>query len=197
MSYFVKQEDPEKPGEFVYVEVSDSELELPPDVLKKKVLDHPEYKKVKTESVTRKEKLREQQARLNELLSGEDTDEDAGDTTASQKQAKPEQQSGEAAKPLDEDALYAKFIARLEADRKAAEEANTNRRTQLTSLLEKHGLGEDALELLEVATDPVLMAARLEKSNYRFDDTIGGSPAKPDKEALLSNVLKNLDLDGD
>lgn len=196
MAYFVKQEDPENKGQFIYVEVEPDKLDIPAEVLKQKVFEHPEYRQVVDESKGRKAKIRELRADL-EKLAGEPEPEGDVDTTASPDKAKVVQKTADAVAPLDEDALFAKFVARMEAEQTAKVTAKQSREQQLKAIAEKHGLGADALELLEVAQDPERAAVILEKSNYRFDDQVGGAPSATDADALNARILKNLGLDGE
>ncbi len=197
MAYFVKQEDPENKGQFIYVEVEPSKVEVAPEVLEKLVVGHPKYREVLDETKGRKAKIKELREELAKLA-GEPEPEDEGNTAVSQNSTNAGQKPAETPAPLDVDQLYAEFAARLERERVAKETAVKTEAEQLASLAEKHGLyGEDAIELLRNAKDPEAAAKRLAKSQYRYDDAIGGAPSKPDKEALLSNVLTNLGLDGD
>ncbi len=193
MAYFVKQEDPEKPGEFIYVEVEADKVELDPDRLKKIIFDSKEYKSVVDESKSRKAKIKELRTSLEQL-----TSEEAADGENSEEPVKPEKSnagSTQTAEPLDSEKLYQDFKARLakeQADAKAeAEAANAKYRALIT----KHKLGDEAIPLLAQSTNPEEMAALLEKSAFRFDDQIGGAPSQPDKDALLANVLKQKGLD--
>jgi len=196
MAYFVKQEDPENKGQFIFVEVEPDKLDIPAEVLEKKVYEHPKYREVVDESKGRKQKIRELRADL-EKLAGEPEPGQEDDTPASPDKAKVGQKPTDAVAPLDEDALFAKFTARLKAEQEAQVAAKTTREQQLRAIAEKHGLGADALELLEVAQDPERAAVILEKSNYRFDDQVGGAPSAPDADALNARILKNLGLDGE
>lgn len=186
MPYLKKVEDENKPGEFTYVEVPDTELELPADVLDKLVFQHPKYREVVAESVGRKERIRAMQAELEKLAVDD-----------ANKPEKPEDAKKETEKPapaIDQDALYTTFKTRLLQEQAAEAAANKAREEVLRAAAKKHGLSDDALPILAQSTDPDAMAEALGRGGYRFDNSPGGAPASVDGEALLSNVLKNLGL---
>lgn len=185
-SYFVKREDPENAGQFIYEEVPADKVEIDPTVAEQVVFNHPKYREVVEESKGRKAKIRELRSELDKLDGVQDQPKEPVEPP---KDAPPA--------PLNEDDLFAKFVTRLQAEQKAAEDKKVARETELRALVQKHNLGSDAMQILEMASDPAKTAQLLEKSAYRFDDQVGGSPAAPDKEALMGNILKNLGLDGE
>lgn len=187
MAYFEKREKADQPGEFEYVEVEPSKVELPEDELNKRVVAHPKYRDVLDESKVRKDKIRKLNADLK-ALEGEP------ETPVTPDPAQGQQSPAEAPKPLDEDTLYAKFRERLVKDQQAEQLAKTDEEKLLAGIAAKYGLNSDAIPLLATAKDPVKAAQLLEKSNYRFDDTTGGEPSAPNKDELIANVLDRLGL---
>lgn len=192
-SYFVKQTDPNDPTKEVYVEVQEDQLEIPASLIDKAVVAHPKYRDVVQESIDRKKQIKKLRSQLDELDGVPVEDEE--EQTASPEQAKSKQKPAQAVAPLDEDALYSKFTARLKKQQEEEAAANKARRDQLAAIAEKHGLGAGALPALEVANDPEALAKVLEASNYRFDDQVAGSPSQPDKDAMQARILSDLGLD--
>ncbi len=191
MPYFVKQVNPETQAE-EFIEVPDDKLEINPELIEKAVYNHPKYREVVDESIGRKAKIKELRQQLDGLVGEPDP--------SPKKPATSEPADGQkivTPQPLDEDALYSKFTARLAADQLAAQQAEAAKANALREVAKKYSLGESVLPILQNATDPEATAKLLEKSAYRFDDQVGGEPAKPDTEALQSRILKNLGLDGD
>lgn len=186
MPYYTKVVD-EETGEETYVEVADADLTLPADVMRQRVFDHDEFKKVREESIRRKRQLQE----LRRSAGADEEGDDASPEEAPLEK-KPTQAVGE---PLDVDKLYAEFRQRLSQDEQAAVAAATQRRDTLNALLQQHKLGVDALPILENSADPAATALALSKSKYRFDEAPGGNPAAPDSEVLLGNLMKRLNLD--
>lgn len=192
MPYFVKVEDPDNAGQFIYTEVSDTDIVIDDAVLAKKVVEHPKYRDVLDESKARKLKLRELRAEMDKLA-GEQTNTPEGDGNIDTENSSNSQQVV-VAPPLDEDALYQKFQERTQKERAAAELAAAQERDRLAKLIVQHKLDQSAISLLANAKDPDAMAASLATTNYRFDDTLGGAPGVPDKDALQAKILENLGL---
>lgn len=192
MAYFVKREIDGKPGEFEYVEVADNEIVLPDDAVNKLVVGHPKYRDVLEESIKRKENIRKLAEDLKKLEAEREEPE------ASTQDVQGEQQQAQNNAPtLDVDALYAQIAERLEKEAQAKLKAKTEAEANLRELAKKHGLGAGALTILANSQNPEETAAYLAKSQYRFDEVSGGAPSKPDDDALVANILKNLGLDGE
>lgn len=190
MSYFIKQEDPTT-KEVTYVEVPDDQLEVPTELIDKAVVAHPKYREVVDESIKRKKTIKQLREQLDHL----EEPEAEGQSPASPEQDATVQKPVSQAAPLDEDALYSKFTARLRKEQEDARAAEAAKANNLKAIAEKHGLGAGALKALEVAADPEALASILEGSQYRFDDTVGGAPSQPDKDALQNKIFANLGLD--
>lgn len=195
-SYFVKQQDPNDPEKEVYVEVKSEELEIDPAVLEKKLFAHPKYAEVVGESVKRKKSIKELRAQLDKLA-GEQGSEEVEEGAELPDKPKDGQQTVQPVAPLNKDELFEEFTARLAAKQQKDAEAKQSHAEKLKAIADKHGLGADALELLEDARNPEVFAEKLAKSKYQFDDQVGGAPAEVDGDALNAKIWKNLGLDGE
>lgn len=184
--YFVRVEKEDKPGEFEFVEVDDTKLEIPDDL----VTSHPKYKEVVDSDIKRRKRIKELQEELSKAGAEKPEEEAAGATPTSPDPAQPVQS-------LNKDELYNEFVARLEAQRVERENAAKLEEAKLKSIAKAHKLPESALEALRMANDPEALATFLERAPLRFDDSVGGAPSEADKDALQANILKNLGLDGD
>lgn len=184
--YFVRVEKKDKPGEFDFVEVDDTKLEVPEDL----VTSHPKYKEVVESDIKRRKRIKELQEELSKVEVEKPEEAVAGATVVPPDPAAPVQ-------PLNKDELYNEFLARLEAQRVERENAVKLKEAKLKSIAKAHKLPDSTIEALRMANDPEALASFLERSPLRFDDSVGGAPSEADKDALQANILKNLGLDGE
>lgn len=184
--YFVRVEKEDKPGEFDFVEVDDTKIEVPDDL----VFSHPKYKEVVESDIKRRKRIKELQEQLEQV--GAEKPEET-EVTTPVKPTEPVQP----VQPLNKDELYNEFVARLEAQRVERENAAKLEEARLQSILKQHKLPASAIDALRLSSDPEAMAVILERSPLRFDDSVGGAPSEADKDTLQANILKNLGLDGE
>jgi hypothetical protein len=178
---YVKREKADEPGQYEFVEVSADTVD--PEAIRPLVVNHPDYRRVVSESIERKEKLRA-----------------LTDAKTPAEGSSPKQEAPVAPPVIDEEALLEKLLAKQAAIQDAKDRAAADREAQITALLGEFKLGETARPLLAGAVDPRMMAQTLASGRYTFQNApAAGNPGKgetvTDAEDLQRRLLKRLGLD--
>lgn len=187
MSYFVQQTD--ENGDVKFVEVADGDLQLPDEELNKRIANSELFRKTVEESKHRKEQIKKLRKQFEELEPAP-----AGEEPAPEAEQPAKQETAET-EPLDEEVLFQRFQERLLREAQAKREAQKSEEEQLAALLEKNGLGEDALDVLRDSKNPEETAKKLAKSAYNFGNTSTGNTKRNNVAEKVGSAFKDLGLD--
>lgn len=165
MAYFEQRTDAE--GNVTYVEVDELTI----------VKSHPEYKSVKQEAIERR-------------IAAKKPTNEQGDNEPTPPVVTPPAPAASVTPPapaLDEDALFAKFAAKLKSER----DAETQRATALDELLVKNALPPAARDLLALSIDPTKAATELARLRMSFASGAGEVAAKREED-VVSGMMNKL-----
>lgn len=165
MAYYRKEVDAE--GNEKLVEVDELEI----------VKSHPEYKSVKQEAIERR--LAAKPAKTVEQGENEVTPPVVTPPAPAAPVTAP-------APALDEEALFAKFAAKLKSER----EAETQKATVLDDLIVKNGLPLAAKDLLALSSDPAKAATELARLRMSFGTGAGEVGAKREDDVVKGMMTK-------
>lgn len=181
MTYFRKTTN--EAGEAVYEEVDLAKEELSEEIVKAQK----PFKDVLSESIERRQEI----AALKAKTPAKSKESEAGEAAAGAV-AQPEGSTTVAA--VDPDKLFEDFKTRL---RREQEEETTKvkaERENVAGLIKEFGLKADAVEILTEAKNPRVVAEKLAKTNYRFDEQSSGDPAKVAVDGAVAGAFKRLNL---
>ena len=180
MTFFRKTKN--EAGEEIFEEVDLSKEELPEAVVKAQK----PFKDVLSESIERRQEIANLKAGKAKVEDSGAVKPDAGAP------AKPEVKEPVVA--VDPDALFSDFKARL---LKEQEELNTKTKTEqetVAGLVKEFGLKPEAVEILSDAKNPRVVAEKLAKTAYHFDEQTSGDPAKAEVDGAITGAFKRLGL---
>jgi hypothetical protein len=181
----------------------DDPLELPEDVIQ----NHPAYVEQRNlfeqERDNRINDRRNFRSRIQELEAAnqqppapeeDEENNDTGDDT-------PPAPEPPAVEPLDEDALYERFLSRMQREQEEARAAAQNRTNAIGEILVEHGLPETYRPVLNAypSLDAARAAAEVIGSDRRFDDPegFGGRTTPTSLDSLFANADSQLGITGD
>lgn len=158
--------------------VTFQEASTVPDEL---VRNHPVFKDVLEESISRRKRAQDAEAERDQLRA--------------KVQAPTVAEVPTSVEPLDREALYKEIAERIRKEDSERNRAETERRSKLQGLMATHKLKEDAFVILEKSTDPDAVAELLGRSALRFEDTNSGQTPNADPITdMLGRVKNNLGL---